>query len=123
MPKNADIQPLKEIFRARVLRMLGKEGLVDEAFVRMIMQWRHTSGFSVHNQVRIARDDEKGQESLAQYITRNPFSLKKLQYQEKTGQVIYRSKMTHGRNKKNFEILVEWQKVKTGLKAISYHLL
>ncbi|RJX23494.1 MAG: hypothetical protein C4563_01675 [Desulfobulbus sp.] len=32
--------------------MLGKEGLVDDAFIRMIMQWRHNSGFSVHNQVR-----------------------------------------------------------------------
>jgi ribosomal protein S27E len=85
MPKNVDLQPLKEIFRARVLAMLKKEGLVGDDFLQMIMQWRHTSGFSVHNQVRIARDDTKGQEALAQYIIRNPFSLKKLQYQEKTG--------------------------------------
>lgn len=71
MPRNADIRPLQEIFRARVLRMLRKEGLVDDAFIRMIMQWRHTSGFSVHNQVRLARADAKWQESLAQYIIRN----------------------------------------------------
>jgi hypothetical protein len=32
----------------------------------MILQWQHTSGFSVHNQVRIACDDTKGQEALAQ---------------------------------------------------------
>jgi hypothetical protein len=32
----------------------------------MIMKWRHTSGFSVHNKIRIARDDSKGQEALAQ---------------------------------------------------------
>ncbi len=51
----------------------------------MILQWRHTSGFSVHNQVRIALDDTKGQEALAQYIIRNPFSLKKVSYQQETG--------------------------------------
>jgi hypothetical protein len=84
--------------------MLKKEGLVDDDFIRMIMQWRHTSGFSVHNQVRIARDDTKGQEALSQYIIRNPFSLRKVQCQEKNGKVIYRSKMTHGKNKKNFDI-------------------
>ncbi|GAB4275434.1 MAG: hypothetical protein Kow00111_28770 [Thermincola ferriacetica] len=106
MPRSVDLLPLKEMFRARVLAMLKKEGLVDDAFIRMIMQWRHTSGFSVHNQVRIARDDTKGQEALAQYIIRNPFSLEKVSYQQQTGQVIYRSKMTHGRNKKNFEIFM-----------------
>ncbi len=66
---------------------------------------RHTSGFSVHNQVRIARDDTKGQDGLAQYIIRKPFSLKKVHYRQETGQVIYRSKMSHGRNKKNFEVV------------------
>jgi len=70
----------------------------------MILRWRHTSGFSVHNQVRIAPSDSKGREALAQYIIRNPFSLRKLQYQQQTGQVIYRSKMSHGANKRNFEI-------------------
>jgi hypothetical protein len=40
--------------------MLKKEGLVGDDFLQMIMQWRHTSGFSVHNQVRIARMIQKG---------------------------------------------------------------
>ena len=104
MPRRISIQPLREIFRANVLAMLKKEGLIDDDFIRMIMKWRHTSGFSVHNKVRIARDDGKGQEALAQYIIRNPFSLKKLQYQAEKGKVIYRSKMSHGKNKKNFEV-------------------
>ena len=33
----------------------------------------------------MARDDSKGQEALAQYISRNPFSLKKIHYQQETG--------------------------------------
>jgi hypothetical protein len=47
---------------------------------------------------------QKGQEALTQYIIRNPFSVNKLHYQQKTGQVKYRSTMIHGKNKQNFEI-------------------
>jgi Putative transposase len=65
------------------------------------MKWRH-SGFSINNGLRIKRDDAKGRESVAQYILRNPFSVEKMTYNDKSGTVIYRSKMTHGKNKKNF---------------------
>jgi hypothetical protein len=104
MPKQADIKPLAELFRANVLAMLKKEGLIDNAFIAMIMKWRHTSGFSVDNSVRIARDDAVGVTNLAQYIIRSPFSIAKLSYNTDTGMVIYHSRMTHGKNKKNFSI-------------------
>jgi hypothetical protein len=67
MPK-VDIQRCAELFRAYVLKMLKKEGLIDEAFIEMILKWRHNSGFSVHHQVRIKPEDEKGIENLSQYI-------------------------------------------------------
>jgi hypothetical protein len=104
MPRGIDLTPLAGIFRANVLSMLKKEGKIDDAFIRMLMGWRHTSGFSVDNGVRITRDDDEGKERLAQYILRNPFSIEKLTYNEETGTVIYHSKMTHGKNKKNFEV-------------------
>jgi hypothetical protein len=65
------------------------------------MKWRH-SGFSINNGLRIKRDDAKGRESVAQYILRNPFSVEKMTYNDKSRTVIYRSKMTHGKNRKNF---------------------
>jgi hypothetical protein len=34
----------------------------------------------------------------------DPFSLAKMTYNEQTGTVIYRSKMTHGKNRKNFQV-------------------
>jgi hypothetical protein len=46
----------------------GKEGLIGDNFIKMIMVWQHVSGFNVHNQVRIKPDDEKGMENLSQYI-------------------------------------------------------
>ncbi len=87
MPK-IDIHPLAELFRANVLSMLKKEGLIDDAFVAMIMKWRHTSGFSVDNSVCIARNDEAGITNLAQYIIRSPFSTKKISYNDVSGTVI-----------------------------------
>ncbi|HIP82492.1 MAG TPA: transposase [Desulfocapsa sulfexigens] len=103
MPK-LNITPLAELFRGSVLSMLKEEGVIDDAFIAMIMKWRHTSGFSVDNSVSIARDDDVGITNLAQYIIRSPFSIKKISYNDSTGMVVYRSKMTHGKNKKNFSI-------------------
>jgi hypothetical protein len=102
IPK-VDLRPLAELFRASVLKMLQREERIDDSFFKMIMAWRHNSGFSVHNEVRIQPGDTKGIEDLAQYIIRNTFSLAKLSYVESSGTVIYRSKMSHGGNKKNFQ--------------------
>ncbi len=102
MPR-VDLQPLAELFRASVLKMLQKEERIDDAFIKMIMAWRHNSGFSIHNEVRIQPGDSTGIENLTQYIIRNTFSLSKLSYVESTGTVIYHSKMSHGTNKKNFQ--------------------
>lgn len=102
MPK-VDLRPLGELFRASVLKMLQKEGRIDDTFIKMIMAWRHNSGFSVHNEVRFQPGDAKGIENLAHYIIRNAFSLGKLSYIESTETVIYSSKMSHGTNKKNFQ--------------------
>ena len=38
------------------------------------------------------------------YIIRNTFSNSKIQYVEETETVLYRSKMSHGKNKKNFQV-------------------
>ncbi len=46
----------------------------------------------------------KGRESVAQYILRNPFSVEKMTYNDQSGTVIYQSKMTHWKNKKNFNV-------------------
>lgn len=100
---DVDLKPLEEIFRAKVFNMLKEEGKIDDDIIKKLMDWRH-SGFSVHNKARIARDDEKGRVALAQYIIRNSFSLEKLTYNQEAGTVIYRSKMSQGKSKKNFQI-------------------
>jgi hypothetical protein len=101
MPR-VEIWPLAELFRALVLKMLKDEGRLDDPLIKKILTWRHNSGFSVHNEVRLKAGDAKGIENAAQYIIRDTFSLSKLSYVEKTGTVIYRSKMSHAGSKRNF---------------------
>jgi len=103
MPK-VDIRRCAEIFRAYVLKILRKEGLIDDAFITMIVKWHHNSCFSVHHQVRLKPEDEKGIENLSQYIIRNTFSNSKIKYIERSETVLYSSKMSHGKNKKNFQV-------------------
>jgi Zn finger protein HypA/HybF involved in hydrogenase expression len=120
MPK-IDIQPLAELFRANVLKMLKKEGRIDEGLIEKLLKWRHNSGFSVHNGVRLARDDDAGRETLAQYIMRNPFSVKKIRYNAATGTVIYKSQKTQRKSKggrKNFQVF----KATHFIAAITQHI-
>jgi hypothetical protein len=116
MPK-VDLEPLEEIFRAKVLKMLKAEGKIDNALISNLMSWKHT-GFSVHNGVKIAKDDDIGKENVAQYIIRNTFSLTKLNYVDETGTVIYHAKMTCGKNKKNFVVY----KAEDFIAAICQHI-
>ena len=52
-----------------------------------MLAWRH-SGFSVHNQVRVAAGDAAGRKSLAGYMLRAPFSLEKTTYDAASGTLV-----------------------------------
>ena len=101
--RKVDLKPLEELFRALIFKMLKKQGKINQDLINKLLNWKN-SGFNVHNGVRIEKDDEKGRESIAQYIMRNAFSIDKIRYNEKNGSIIYHSKMKKGKNKKNFEI-------------------
>lgn len=66
-----------------------------------MLGWRY-SGFSVHNQVRVAADDAEGRKKRAGYMLRAPLPLAKMSYDAASGTVIYRSKMHLGL-KRNFQ--------------------
>ena len=100
---DVDLKLLEEIFRAKVFTMLKEEGKIDDDIIKKLTGWRH-SGFSVHNKARVAKNDDKGRIALAQYIIRNAFSLEKLTCNQATGTVLYRSKLSRGKNKKNFQV-------------------
>jgi hypothetical protein len=96
------IRPLEELFRARTIAFLVKEGLLPSDRARMLLGWKH-SGFCVHCSKRVQPDQKEDLERLAQYIIRNPFSIEKMHPDPETGTVIYRSGM-NPKIKRNFEI-------------------
>jgi hypothetical protein len=95
-------------FRRAVLDFLVEERAISEELRSRMLGWRY-SGFSVHNQVRVAADDAEGRKKLAGYMLRAPLSLAKMCYDAASGTVIYRSKMHLGL-KRNFQVMpgAEW---------------
>ena len=82
----AGLQAMTEAFRRRVITLLVDKQLLSEVFGENLLSWRH-SGFSIDNSVRA--NDVRTQESLAQYISRPPASLKKIRYEPFKGRVLF----------------------------------
>ncbi len=71
--------------------MLILDEKISEDMAIKIRQWPH-SGFNIHNEVEIFADDEKGRETLAQYIIKAPVSQETIIYDKENQEVIYKSK-------------------------------
>jgi hypothetical protein len=99
---------LAERLRREVLGLLVRREVIPAPLAGQMLAWRH-SGFSVHNQVRVASGDAEGRKSLAGCMLRAPFSLEKTTYDAARGMVIYRSKL-HATLKRNFQVMpgVAW---------------
>ena len=91
-----------------LLDFLVAERAISEELRSRMLGWRY-SGFSVHNQVRVAAEDAEGRRKLAGYMLRAPLSLAKMTDDAASGTVIYRSKMHLGL-KRNFQVMpgAEW---------------
>jgi Putative transposase/Transposase zinc-binding domain len=72
-----DPSAAEQLFRHKVIRLLQREGLLDEDRTRLLLSWHH-SGFSVHNLVTVPAGDGGALEALARYCLRNPVSLARL---------------------------------------------
>ena len=101
--KDVDLKPLEELFRAEMIKFLKKERKITDELINKLFAWKH-SGFSIDNGVRIKKDNKDGREAIAQYMMRNVFNTENITYIEKTGKVIFRTKMKKGKNKKNFVV-------------------
>jgi hypothetical protein len=54
----ASAQPLEDLFRARVLKLLRQEGKIDDRQIRTLLGWKH-SGFNAHWGGPISRHDRR----------------------------------------------------------------
>ncbi len=66
------LEDLEEIFQYEVLKMLKKEGKINDAVIENMLSWRH-SGFNVYIGDRIYPSDNTGLGNLARYIIRACF--------------------------------------------------
>jgi len=86
----------ERIFRSKVLGFLHSEGLLSDERARLLMSWRHNSGFSVDDSVRVEPEDEKAMERMARYMLRPPLCLGRMSYAEGADEVVYRRKTSNG---------------------------
>ena len=97
-------EDLEEAFQYEVLKMLKKEGKINDAIIEHMLSWLHT-GFHVHIGARIWPEDETALGNLAKYIICASFSQERMVYipAEKSAdgiaRVVYSSK--DGRSQKN----------------------
>ncbi|WP_291460325.1 transposase [Desulfobacula sp.] len=91
------LEDLEEAFQYEVLKMLKKEGKINDAIIENMLSWYH-SGFHVYIGDRIYPQDTTGLGNLARYIVRACFSQERMIYvpvEESTdgvAKVIYTSK-------------------------------
>jgi len=101
---------LEERFRYEILKMLKKEGKINEGVIENMMGWHH-SGFNIYCGERILPYNEEGLEKLARYIIRASFSQERMIYipanesDDNIAKVIYTSK--DGNQKKIFDA-IDW---------------
>ena len=101
---------LEKAFQYEVLKMLKKEGKINDTIIENLLSWRHT-GFHVYLGPRIWPDDHDALERSARYIIRACFSSDRMVYipAEKTpngiAKVIYTSK--DGKSSQTFDAL-DW---------------
>ena len=104
------LEDLEEIFQYEVLKMLKKEGKINDAVIENMLSWRH-SGFHVYIGDRITPSDKLGLGNLARYIIRACFSQERMVYvpvedsADGIAKVVYTSK--DGKSRKVFTAL-DW---------------
>jgi hypothetical protein len=89
--------------------MLLEEDMISKELVEKMSSWKH-SGFSVHSGSSVKTEDEDSRKKLSEYISRAPFSLERMVFNENTDTVFYRGEHFHPGLARNFDVTdpLEW---------------
>jgi len=96
------LRALREIFQAKIYRVLVQQKLLSPALVHRFLQWKH-SGFNLFRGEAVVGTHRAELENLAQYILRHSFSVEKMTYLPQNGRVVYHSRMNQT-TRRNFEV-------------------
>jgi len=104
-----DIKGIEKLFAGLVFRMLLKEDMITEELVDKMRSWKH-SGFSVYCGKPIKACDADGRKTLSEYISRAPFSLERMSFNESSKTVVYKGEHFHPTLARNFDVAdpLEW---------------
>ena len=83
----SDIHGVEKLFAGLVFRMLLKENMISKELVENLRSPKH-SGFSVHRGKPIEACDDNGRKTLSEYISRAPFSLERMSFNEGSKTVV-----------------------------------
>jgi hypothetical protein len=89
-----DVQGIEKLFADLVFKMLFEEGMIAEELAENMRSWKH-SGFSVHCGKPIKACDADGRKTLSEYISRAPFSLERMSFNEDSKTVVYKGEHFH----------------------------
>ena len=104
-----DIKWIQKLFVDLVFKMLLEEGMISEELVENMNSWKH-SGFNVYRGNPIEACDANGRKTLSEYISRTPFSLERMTFNEGSDTVLYRGEHFHPTLARNFDVTspLEW---------------
>jgi len=102
-----DLHGIEEIFRSLVLKLLVDEEMLSPELAGKMRDWKH-SGFSVYRGMSV--NDTEGKRTLAEYLSRAPFSMERMTITANAESVLYRGEHFHPGLGRNFEITdpLEW---------------
>ena len=105
----ADIHVVEKLFAVLVFKMLLEESMISEELVENMNSWKH-SGFSVYCAQPIEACDDNGRNALSEYISRAPFSLERMSFNENSKTVLYKGEHFHPTLARNFDVTdpLEW---------------
>ena len=83
-----DIQRIEKLFAGLVFKMFLEEDMISKELVAKMRSWKH-SGFNVYRGKPIRADDTNGRKTLSEYISRTPFSLERMSFNEGSDTVLY----------------------------------
>ncbi|MCD4701761.1 MAG: hypothetical protein K8S24_07900 [Candidatus Aegiribacteria sp.] len=84
-----DIKGINKLFASLFFKMLLEEEIISKELVDNMNSWKH-SGFSVYCAEPIEVCDDNGRKNLSEYISRTPFSLERMSFNEYSKTVVYR---------------------------------
>ena len=102
-------QGIEKLFAGFVFKMLLKEDMISKELMENMRSWKH-SGFSVHSGSPVKAEDEDSRKTLSEYISRAPFALDRMVFNENSDTVLYSGEHFHPNLGRNFDVSepLEW---------------